>query len=92
MSDKSEVKDKQMPFLTEVAFFIVIMSFGIAAGLTLAVDPFCAEFNVLCDAGIFTLSAIGLGVSIALGLGAALVCYLASLIWKNDDQFEKTHR
>lgn len=85
MGNKSEDKKKEMPFLTLVAFFIVTVGLAIASGLTLAVEPFCADFKVLCGAGFFTLAAIGVGVSTMFILVGALVLYCASLSWNKAD-------
>lgn len=81
MDNTQTEKKKEMPFLTLVAYFIVTMGLGITSMLTLAVEPFCMDFNLLCGAGFFTLVAIGLGISTSIVVIGALVIYCASRRW-----------
>lgn len=78
MDNTQTEKKKEMPFLTLVAYFIVTMGLGIASMLTLAVEPFCMDFNLLCGAGFFTLVAIGIGISTTIVLAGVLMMYFAS--------------
>lgn len=78
MDNTQTEKKKEMPFLTLVAYFIVTMGLGITSMLTLAVEPFCMDFNLLCGAGFFTLVAIGIGISTTIVLAGVLMMYFAS--------------
>lgn len=78
MDNTQTEKKKEMPFLSLVAYFIVTMGLGITSILTLAVEPFCMDFNLLCGAGFFTLVAIGIGISTTIVLAGVLMMYFAS--------------
>lgn len=81
MKELTKTTKKQASFLTEVALFVLIMGFAIASALTLAIEPFCKEFGVLCDAGFFQLVYIGLGISTAFTVLSAVAIYICVRFW-----------
>lgn len=72
---------KPESFLGLVVLFVLATGCAIASGLTLATEPFCKEFGVLCEAGIFKLMLIGLGISTAFTVLAGVLICIAALSW-----------
>ena len=81
MNELAKPTKKPASFLTLVTLFVLIMGFAIASTLTLAIEPFCKEFGLLCDAGFFKLVYIGLGVSTAFTVLSAVVIYFWVRFW-----------
>lgn len=65
--------------------FVLTMGIGIAVGLNLAVEPFCKEFGVLCEAGIFKLMLIGLSISSAFTVLSGVIIYVMTRSWSKQD-------
>lgn len=81
----AQANKKPDSFLGLVVLFVLTMGIGIAAGLTLAVEPFCKEFGVLCEAGLFKLMLIGLSISSAFTVLSGVVIYVMTRSWSKQD-------
>jgi len=81
----AQTNKKPESFLGLIMLFVLTMGVGIAAGLTLAVEPFCKEFGVLCEAGFFKIMLIGLSISSAFTVLSGLVIYAMTRFWSKQD-------
>lgn len=85
----AEASKKVESFLGLLVLFVLTIGVVIANGLTLAIEPFCRDFGLLCTAGFFKLMLIGLGISTAFTVVSAFILYMLSLSWEKQDDVQE---